>query len=77
MNRKQRRDVKYKRGLTFRKAKKHVDDWTCPGCGHFYKLIFVQSSAQPYLFCHQGCEEFFDLDGNNVTAKAYPNGKPF
>lgn len=75
MNRKQRRDVQYKRGLS--RAKKHVDNWECPGCGHKYKLIFVQSSRQPYLFCFEGCEEFFNLKGENVTKRAYPAGKPF
>lgn len=76
MNRKQRRMIKYNRGLRG-KAKKHFDNWKCPGCGHLYKLIFVQSSKQPYIFCHEGCEEFFDENGNNATHLVYPDGKPF
>jgi hypothetical protein len=73
MNRKQRRDLSRK----MKGRKPAMTDWTCPGCSAHYDIIFVQSSAEPYLFCHKGCEEFFDLTGENATAKVYPNGKPF
>lgn len=76
MNRAQRRQFKHGKGI-FKKAKPHVENWTCPNCDQFYDLLFVQSKAEPYLFCKDGCDEFFDLNGTNVTDVVYPNGKPF
>lgn len=73
MNRETKR--KLMRGL--KGKKKPIVNWECPNCGTHYPAIFVQSKDQPYLFCHVGCEEFFDLDGNNVTLKVYPGGKPW
>lgn len=73
MNRQQRRE--------FAKRSKHakpaMTDWTCPECKEHYEIIFVQSKAEPYLFCHNGCEEYFELTGENATKKVFPNGKPF
>ncbi len=69
MNRKMRRMLGMK--------KPKMTDWTCPGCGTHYDVIYAQSSELPAYFCHLGCDEFFDKHGNNVTAKVYPNGKPW
>lgn len=69
MNRAMRRALGHKKP-------KYVD-WTCPECGAHYPEIYAQSIEQPFIFCHNGCEEFFDKDGKNVTNKVYPNGKPW
>lgn len=73
MNRQQRRQFAKKTKGT----KPAMTDWTCPWCSAHYDIIFVQSKAEPYLFCHNGCEEYYDLANNNVTDKVFPNGKPF
>lgn len=59
------------------KPKPHKTNWECPKCGKTYPLIWAQSKAEPYYFCKDSCNDFFDDDGNNVTAKIYPTGKPW
>lgn len=59
------------------KPKPFMKNWDCPGCGHHYSMIYAQSKDMPFYFDFEGCNRFFDKDGNDRTADMYPGGVPW